>query len=110
MTMTILQSPSNSPTFNLAAEEYLFSQRRDELIFLYVNEPCVIIGSNQVIENEVDVEFCKDNNIQVIRRISGGGAVYHDTGNLNYCFISNREPGRLSLDTEFLNPIIEILT
>lgn len=108
--MTILQSLSNSPTFNLSAEEYLFSQRCDELIFLYVNEPCVIIGSNQVLENEVDVEFCKENDIQVLRRISGGGAVYHDTGNLNYCFISNRVTGRMSLDTEFLNPIIAILT
>jgi len=92
--MTIIHSHSNSSSFNLAAEEYLFSERQDDILFLYVNEPSVIIGSNQVIRNEVNLNFCAENNIRVVRRMSGGGAVYHDLGNLNYCFITNKTEGK----------------
>ena len=68
--MQIIYSTSNSPSFNLAAEEFLFSERQDDLLFLYVNNPSVIIGSNQAIRNEVDLEFCALHEIQVIRRMS----------------------------------------
>ena len=107
--MKIIHSQSNSPTFNLAAEEFLFSERQDDVLFLYVNEPSVIIGSNQAIRNEVDLAFCAENNIQIVRRMSGGGAVYHDLGNLNYCFISNKIQGQSSLSTDFLLPIVNVL-
>lgn len=107
--MQIIYSQSNSPTFNLAAEEFLFSERKDDLLFLYVNKPSVIVGSNQVIQNEVDQDYCVQNNIQVVRRISGGGTVYHDLGNLNYCFISNKIEGKSSLNIDFLNPIVHVL-
>lgn len=106
--MTIIHSQSNSPTFNLAAEEYLFSERQDDLLFLYVNKPSVIIGSNQAIRNEVDLTFCAENNIQIVRRMSGGGAVYHDLGNLNFCFISNKTEGKSSLSSNFLLPIVTV--
>ena len=108
--MIIIQSTSHSPTFNLAAEEFLFSERQDEILFLYVNEPSVIIGSNQAILNEVDFDFCSENNIQVVRRLSGGGAVYHDEGNINYCFIKNKIQGEFPLGGEFLQPIVQILS
>ena len=107
--MHIIFSQFNSPTFNLAAEEFLFSERHDDLLFLYVNEPSVIIGSNQAIKNEVDSKFCEENNIQVIRRMSGGGAVYHDFGNLNFCFIYNRKKTDSSLSADFLQPIVSVL-
>ncbi|MDR3652711.1 MAG: biotin/lipoate A/B protein ligase family protein [Paludibacter sp.] len=107
--MQIIHSLSTSPTFNLAAEEFLFSERQDDLLFLYVNEPSVIIGCNQAIRNEVDLEFCNENNIQIVRRLSGGGAVYHDEGNLNFCFISNKTEGKSSLNDEFLKPIVDVL-
>jgi len=108
--MIIIQSTSHSPTFNLATEEFLFSERQDEILFLYVNEPSVIIGSNQAILNEVDFDFCSENNIQVVRRLSGGGAVYHDNGNINYCFIKNKIPGGFPLGGEFLQPIVQVLS
>ena len=108
--MQIIHSTSNSPTFNLAAEEFLFSERQDDLLFLYVNEPSVIIGCNQAIRNEVDLEFCTKNEIQVVRRMSGGGAVYHDLGNLNYCFISNKIDGKSAINDDFLQPIVEVLS
>lgn len=107
--MQIIHSTSNSPAFNLAAEEFLFSERQDDVLFLYVNKPSVIIGSNQAIRNEVDLAFCTENNIQIVRRMSGGGAVYHDLGNLNYCFISNKIQGQSSLSTDFLLPIVNVL-
>lgn len=107
--MQIIHSISTSPTFNLAAEEYLFSEWQDDLLFLYVNEPSVIIGCNQAIRNEVDLDFCQENDIQIVRRMSGGGAVYHDKGNLNFCFISAKTEGKSSLNDDFLQPIVEIL-
>ena len=108
--MQIIYSTSNSPSFNLAAEEFLFSERQDDLLFLYVNNPSVIIGSNQAIRNEVDLEFCALHEIQVIRRMSGGGAVYHDEGNLNYCFISNKMANKPVLGSDFILPIVEVLS
>ena len=108
--MQIIHSTSTSPTFNLAAEEYLFAERQDDLLFLYVNEPSVIIGCNQAIRNEVDLDFCKNNEITIVRRMSGGGAVFHDLGNLNFCFISNKTEGKSLLNADFLQPIVEVLT
>lgn len=108
--MQIIHSTSTSPPFNLATEEFLFSERQDDLLFLYVNEPSVIIGCNQAIRNEVDLVFCHENNIELVRRMSGGGAVFHDLGNLNFCFISNKTEGKSSLNDDFLMPIVEILT
>ena len=108
--MQIIHSTFNSPTFNLAAEEYLFFERQDDLLFLYVNEPSVVIGCNQAIRNEVDLKFCEQNEIQVVRRMSGGGAVFHDLGNLNFCFISNKTEGKSALNDDFLKPIVDVLT
>jgi len=107
--MILFFSQSNSPAFNLAAEEYLFNERQDDLLFLYVNEPSVIIGCNQAIRNEVDLEYCGQNGIRIVRRMSGGGAVFHDLGNLNFCFISNKTEGKSSLNNDFLQPVVTIL-
>ena len=105
--MNILFSPFTLPEFNLAAEEHLFLKTGEDFLLLYVNKPSVIIGSNQAVMNEVDMDFCIENGIRIFRRISGGGAVYHDKGNLNYCFIRNRTDAPLS--AEFLKPIVEVL-
>ena len=99
-------SPSTVPAFNLAAEEYLFSAREGYL-FLYVNRASVIVGYNQAVVNEVDMDFCIENDIRIVRRLSGGGAVYHDSGNLNYAFISDKKEMPLSAD--FLLPVIHVL-
>jgi lipoate-protein ligase A len=107
--LIILFSPSASPAFNLAAEEYLFSNRTDDILFLYVNEPCVVVGRNQDVLSEVDVDFCTIHKIPVFKRMSGGGTVYHDPGNLNYCFISTRVHGESPLKADFLQPIVKVL-
>lgn len=106
--MIIIFSHSTSPTHNLATEEYLFAERQDDILLLYINEPSVIIGCNQAIQNEVNLGFCRENKIQIVRRMSGGGAVFHDLGNLNFSFISNKTI-LSALSPDFLNPIIDVL-
>jgi len=108
--MQIIRSNSTNTGFNLAAEEYLFSQRQDEILFLYVDSPSVVIGCNQALFLEANTDFCSANSIALCRRMSGGGAVYHDEGNLNYCFIKNRIPGKFPLGGDFLKPVVQVLT
>lgn len=106
--MIVLSSPYDHPAWNLAAEEYLL-QGGDECLLLYVNGPSVVLGRNQDRGSEVDEAWCAAHAVTVVRRMSGGGAVYHDKGNLNYCFVGNRQAGRSALDGSFLTPVIEIL-
>lgn len=107
--MRFILSRSTNPGFNLAAEEYLFLRQSDGTLFLYLNEPCVVIGCNQSILAEADTVFCAAQGIGLFRRLSGGGAVYHDAGNLNYCFIRNRIPGQSPLGATFLEPVVNVL-
>jgi len=104
--MKIIHSISNSPSYNLALEEFLFSEFQDEFLLFYVNDKSVIVGSNQSVLNEVNQEFCKANDIQIVRRKSGGGAVYHDSGNLNFSFIRNKVADKNSLSGDFLQPVV----
>lgn len=108
--MKLLVSDRHDPAYHLALEEYLFYQKNEEFALFYVNSPSVIIGCNQVWENEVDADFCTRLGIPVLRRMSGGGAVYHDSGNLNYSFISNQSENKSSLSAEFLQPVVTALS
>jgi len=105
----IIVSDSHDPAFNLALEEYLFNQKEEYVLF-YINDSSVIIGSNQVWENEVNQDFCRQYQIPIYRRISGGGAVYHDLGNLNYSFIFNKKDQKYKLNAEYLKLVIVALT
>jgi lipoate---protein ligase len=107
--MQILKSAKTDPGFNLAAEEYLFNRQGEETLFLYVNAPCIVIGCNQAVFAEVDTSFCASEGIGLFRRLSGGGAVFHDEGNLNFCFIKDRIPGQSALGQAFLEPITVVL-
>src|SRR5699024_4482904 len=77
------------PRINLAIEHYLLKElKADEPILLfYINEPCIIIGRNQNTIEEINKEYVEANGIHVVRRLSGGGAVYQDLGNLSFSFI-----------------------
>src|SRR5690554_7198653 len=105
--MKMIVSPSTTSAFNLAAEQFLFSKKGEDYLLLYLNDPSVIIGSNQAVLNEVNIDFCIDNNIRIIRRMSGGGAVYHDSGNFNFAFIRDQRDAPLS--AAFLEPVVKVL-
>ena len=95
--------------YNLALEERIFNEHRDgDFFMLWRNKSAVIVGQNQIIENEVDVSYAEANGIQIVRRMTGGGAVYHDLGNVNYTFIA-KQAEKFGDFLEFALPIIEFL-
>lgn len=83
---------SLNPYFNLALEEYLFKNRElgDDVLIVWQNEPTIVVGKNQNTCAEVNMEYTDANNIKVVRRMSGGGAVYHDLGNINFTIIVDK--------------------
>lgn len=107
--MFFVQNKNTNPYFNLALEEYLLKECQGEYFLLWQNEPCVVVGKNQNTLAEINQEFVKKNNIKVTRRISGGGAVFQDFGNLNFTFIQDGV-NNLFLDyRKSIIPIIEVL-
>ena len=95
-TMYIVENGVTKPEYNLALEEHLCHlAERDgqEFFMLWRNEPSVIVGRFQNVPDEVNVVFAAAQNIPIIRRNSGGGAVYHDLGNVNYSFITRERRG-----------------
>jgi len=89
--MHLIINPYQEPVFNLALEEYLLKETDLELIMLWRNSRSVIIGKNQNALEEIDVDYVKEKGIKVVRRMSGGGAVFHDLGNINYTIINERK-------------------
>jgi len=85
--MKLYLSPFRDPYRNLALEQDLY-QRGEETVYLWVNDPCVVIGRHQNPYRETDLSCLAGRGISLVRRLSGGGAVYHDPGNLNYTWIS----------------------
>ena len=108
--MLIINSPSNDAYFNIASEEYLLNKYPKEDIFLlYVNAPSIIVGKFQNALAEVNLNFVQENGIKVVRRMSGGGAVYHDLGNLNFSFHSLWTGGDFLEFNTFTEPIVKLL-
>lgn len=85
--MLVCHRTSTNPYFNIAAEEYFIKNSKDDMCMFWINEPSVILGKHQSAYSEINYPYIRQNNIPVIRRISGGGAVYHDKGNINFSFI-----------------------
>ncbi|MEG2204218.1 MAG: lipoate--protein ligase, partial [Oscillospiraceae bacterium] len=105
MSLRYLESPVTDPYFNLALEQVVFDRmsREHEYFMFWQNDNAVIIGKNQNTVAEINAPYVEEHGIRVVRRLSGGGAVYHDLGNLNFTFIVDEcvlgAPGRLDFST-----------
>lgn len=91
--MIYLEAKGNDPAYNTALELFAFNElaKKDNVFMLWINQPCIVVGKNQNTREEIDQHYCDENDIKIVRRISGGGAVYHDYNNLNYTIISNED-------------------
>ena len=107
--MLILDRIETDPYFNIAAEEYLLKEFQEEIFMLWQNEASIIIGKHQNALAEINLEFVNTNNIPVVRRISGGGTVFHDLGNLNFSFIKNGKREELINFRKYTEPIVGAL-
>lgn len=99
------------PRINLAIEEYALKNLdiNETYLLFYINEPSIIIGKNQNTIEEINTEYVEKNGIHVVRRLSGGGAVYHDLGNLNFSFITKDDGESFHNFRKFTEPVVEAL-
>ncbi len=105
-----IETHSHDPHYNLALEEYVLTHRKEgTYLLLWQNDNAIILGQYQNAEAEIDRAFVDSHGIQVVRRITGGGAVYHDLGNLNYSFITDTGDAALLTYEQFTKPVVDAL-
>ena len=108
--MIYLETGSVDPAYNLAFEEYVLKNiRQDTVLILWQNDNSVIVGRNQNAEAEINRSFVEEKGIKVVRRNTGGGAVFHDLVNLNYSFITDADSLEKDTLRRFLDPVVEAL-
>lgn len=109
--MLYLETESFVPSYNLAFEEFVFQElaQNQDVFLLWQNDPCLVLGKNQNIFEEVNLSYCKEQNLPLVRRMSGGGTVYHDRQNLNFSFILNADQSSDFHIHKVSQPIVEAL-
>lgn len=108
--MYYLETGSQNPYYNLAFEEFILQERTDgDYLLLWQNDNTIVVGQNQNTEEEINRAFVEEHQINVVRRMTGGGAVYHDLGNLNYSFITGVEDAERLTMERFTKPIVAAL-
>lgn len=108
--MLYVMNNSDDPFFNHAAEEYLMKNLDEEVFMLWINRPTILIGRNQNTLSEIEVDYVRENGIEVVRRLSGGGTVYNDYGVMNFTFITYKSSDPLDDGFEkFARPVIKAL-
>lgn len=110
--MIYVENNSNDCFFNHALEEYLMENFDDEIFILWINEPAILIGRNQNTLSEINKDYVDEAGIKVVRRLSGGGTVYNDLGNMNFTFISHKnkkEASGKNTFEKFALPVVEAL-
>lgn len=105
--MLCINNTCTDAYFNIAAEEYLLKNFSEDIFMVWQNEPSIILGKHQDVWAEVNIDFVRDKHIKVVRRYSGGGAVYHDLGNINVTFIERSN--NLDFD-KYTNLTLDILS
>jgi len=109
--MYYLESDSTDPYFNLALEQFVFDElgQRHECFMLWRNDNAIIVGKHQNTAGEIDAEYVREKGIRVVRRLSGGGTVYHDLGNVNFTFaVSGADKRAFDFGT-FCRPVVRAL-
>lgn len=109
MPVYLLENNCTDPAWNLALDEYLLTHFPGEVLTLWRNGPSVIIGKNQNALEEIDLDFVRTHQIPVIRRLTGGGAVFHDLGNINYTLVQSCGTGDFNNYAKFTKPIVDFL-
>ncbi|MBX3044021.1 MAG: lipoate--protein ligase [Candidatus Kapabacteria bacterium] len=107
--MLCIYNNSNEPYYNMAVEEYLFKNFNDDIFMLWRNDNAIIVGKHQNTLAEINIDYVKEKDIKVVRRLSGGGAVFHDLGNLNFTFIMNSGEGMPVDFRKYTEPILDVL-
>jgi lipoate-protein ligase A len=108
--MLCIKHHSTDPYFNIATDEFIFKHLKEDCFMLWQNDNAIIVGKHQNALAEINLDYVKEHDIKVVRRLSGGGAVYHDMGNLNFTFTrtSEREDDLVDF-RRYTKPIIEVL-
>lgn len=110
MPVYYMETGSVDPCRNLALEQFLLEHRTEgDWLMLWQNDNTVVIGRNQNTAEEICADFVRDHGITVVRRMTGGGAVYHDLGNLNYSFLTDAGDGALRNIRQFTEPVCRAL-
>src|SRR5210317_1446825 len=107
--MLCISSSNTNTYFNLASEEYLLKCFQEDVFLLYRNIPSIVVGKHQNTLAEINLPFVQEKGILVARRISGGGTVFHDLGNLNFAFFTKGREGEQVDYKKATRPIIDAL-
>lgn len=107
--MLFINHNNTNPYYNHAAEQYVLQNFDDECFMLWRNNPCILIGKNQNALAEINMDYIKEKNITVVRRLTGGGAVFNDLGNINFTFIAKNTEDVASNFRKFTAPLLKAL-
>ncbi len=107
--MLIIKRDTTNPYFNLATEEYVLKNFSDDSFMLWRNQPSIIVGKHQNTLAEINLDYVNESHIKVVRRLSGGGAVFHDLGNINFTFIKQGDHDMTVDFRKFTEPILEVM-
>jgi len=107
--MLIIKAPVTDPYHNIASEEYILENFEEDVFLLYINEPSIIVGKYQNTISQLNMDYVQQNKIKVVRRLTGGGAVFHDLGNLNFSFICKHQEKAERGFVRYTQPIISYL-